>query len=503
MSTMGRGGVGQQGGAGNEAQDAHRHQARPLHTPSRVDVQDPQVNQRLAVSGAIEKVEDGGKDDDGHHRLQALENQLAEAPWNSDVHQHAGRAMAQRQCPADLAGNKEADDIQRPLQSACMRGSSLVNEGMCPGKYCPMVISRQHYVPSPFSLGCRQALRQPACSIWPGLVRCRRAGRPATPMSRRRMKTRVTCGHCPGPCARSSGRVGKDLLGGVVHGYLADRFITSTRLAHSGNVLHAVGDQQHGGAVSACGSPGSCPGCDPGPSGSRPAVGSSSTSTRGLHGHDAGDGDPALLAAGQLKGGLCSSSASPQADKLGPPRARGGRSPRRPAPCSWGRRRYPYRQVSSKSWYSGYWNTRPVRKRKSRIFSGSAHRSRPSMKILPLVGLFRPFIWVIRVLLPEPVAPMMPTKSPSSTSKLTSSSAVTAVGHTGIIDIAQVFCFDDRFPCSSARLTAAASYRAVCAFAGVDDAFGQGDAGLDAAHPAAQPPGAHPARRAPDRSRSG
>ena len=36
----------------------------------------------------------------------------------------------------------------------------------------------------------------------------------------------------------------------------------------------------------------------------------------------------------------------------------------------------------------------------------------PSMKILPLVGLFRPFMWVMRVLLPEPVAPMMPTKSP-------------------------------------------------------------------------------------------
>ena len=54
------------------------------------------------------------------------------------------------------------------------------------------------------------------------------------------------------------------------------------------------------------------------------------------------------------------------------------------------------------------------------------------MKILPLVGLFRPFMWVMRVLLPEPVAPMIPTKSPSSTSKLTSSSAVTALGMPGL-----------------------------------------------------------------------
>ena len=47
-------------------------------------------------------------------------------------------------------------------------------------------------------------------------------------------------------------------------------------------------------------------------------------------------------------------------------------------------------------------------------------------------GLFRPFMWVMRVLLPEPVAPMMPTKSPSSTAKLTSSSAVTALGMPGL-----------------------------------------------------------------------
>ena len=47
-------------------------------------------------------------------------------------------------------------------------------------------------------------------------------------------------------------------------------------------------------------------------------------------------------------------------------------------------------------------------------------------------SLFRPFMWVMRVLLPEPVAPMMPTKSPSSTVKLTSSSAVTALGMPGL-----------------------------------------------------------------------
>ena len=38
----------------------------------------------------------------------------------------------------------------------------------------------------------------------------------------------------------------------------------------------------------------------------------------------------------------------------------------------------------------------------------------------------------VLLLCSEPVAPMMPTKSPSSTVKLTSSSAVTAVGRPGL-----------------------------------------------------------------------
>ncbi len=42
--------------------------------------------------------------------------------------------------------------------------------------------------------------------------------------------------------------------------------------------------------------------------------------------------------------------------------------------------------LSSKSWYSGYWNTRPTLKRTSRMRLGSAQMSRPSRVIVPPVG---------------------------------------------------------------------------------------------------------------------
>ena len=57
------------------------------------------------------------------------------------------------------------------------------------------------------------------------------------------------------------------------------------------------------------------------PTGSRPAVGSSSMSTGGLHGNNAGDGDLALLSAGQLEGGFFQ-HVLPQPNKLGGLRTR-------------------------------------------------------------------------------------------------------------------------------------------------------------------------------------
>ena len=89
-------------------------------------------------------------------------------------------------------------------------------------------------------------------------------------------------------------------------------------------------------------------------------------------------------------------------------------------------------QVSSKSWYSGYWNTSPTRKRKDRRSLPSAHISLPSTMIFPEVGRLRPLKWPMRVDLPLPVEPMMPTKSPSSMEKLTSSRAAVSSGMPGL-----------------------------------------------------------------------
>ena len=124
-----------------------------------------------------------------------------------------------------------------------------------------------------------------------------------------------------------------------------------------------------------CGTPSSRPGSHPGPRGPGPRRARPAPGPAGLHGHDARHGHPALLAAGQLKGAAFQQGLV-QADKGGGFVHPACRSRPRPGPCSWGRRRCPYSTFSSNSWYSGYWNTRPVRKRKSRIFSGSAHRSR-------------------------------------------------------------------------------------------------------------------------------
>ena len=84
--------------------------------------------------------------------------------------------------------------------------------------------------------------------------------------------------------------------------------------------------------------------------------------------------------------------------------------------------------VSSKSWYSGYWKTRPTLKRTSRVASLLAKMSCPSQYTVPLVGASRPFRCCMKVLLPEPVWPMTATSSPGRNSTFTPCTAVFSNG---------------------------------------------------------------------------
>ena len=59
---------------------------------------------------------------------------------------------------------------------------------------------------------------------------------------------------------------------------------------------------------------------------------------------------------------------------------------------------------------------------------GFSQISCPATSTCPLVGFKMPLKWVMRVDFPDPVEPMIPTKSPSSTAKSTCSSAVVASG---------------------------------------------------------------------------
>ena len=88
--------------------------------------------------------------------------------------------------------------------------------------------------------------------------------------------------------------------------------------------------------------------------------------------------------------------------------------------------------VSSKSWYSGYWNTMPTWKRTARIFLGSAQMSLPFSSTWPEVGRSRPLSIWMRVDLPLPVWPITPRNSPFSTWMFTPSTAVFSKGVPGL-----------------------------------------------------------------------
>ena len=166
------------------------------------------------------------------------------------------------------------------------------------------------------------------------------------------------------------------------------------------------------------------------PAGSRPAAGSSSTSvpgfiastpamaTRRFCPPESSKGDfsrissprPTWESASRTRVFTVSSSR---------PRLRG------PKPTS-------FSTVSSKSWYSGYWNTSPTSRRISMRLWPFSPTSTPPTNTWPGSGRMRALRWAMSVDLPLPVWPMTPTKSPSRMVRETSSSARVSKGVPGI-----------------------------------------------------------------------
>ena len=84
--------------------------------------------------------------------------------------------------------------------------------------------------------------------------------------------------------------------------------------------------------------------------------------------------------------------------------------------------------VSSKSWYSGYWNTSPTSRRISmRLWPLLPHVHAADEHVARL-GADEALRWAMSVDLPLPVWPMTPTKSPSRMVRETSSSARVSKG---------------------------------------------------------------------------
>ena len=158
------------------------------------------------------------------------------------------------------------------------------------------------------------------------------------------------------------------------------------------------------------------------PRGSRPAVGSSRIRTLGSMAMTPAMATRRFWPPDRSKGDLSSWSS------VKPTRAADSRTRRSISslerPMLPGPKAISLYTVSSNSWYSGYWNTRPTWKRTCRIFLGSAQMSFPSSRMRPWVGRSSPLRCWIRVDLPEPVWPMMPRNSPGMISRLTSSTAL-------------------------------------------------------------------------------
>ena len=93
----GAGGVGQQAGACDEGHDADGHQ-HGVADALGVDLEDPELYQRVALAGDEEEVQHSREEDDGQDGLQALQNQL-EGDLRHGIHRHEeedGQGQTQR-----------------------------------------------------------------------------------------------------------------------------------------------------------------------------------------------------------------------------------------------------------------------------------------------------------------------------------------------------------------------------------------------------------------------
>ena len=99
----GRGGVGQQEGAGDQHQDPGHHENGPLKA-AQSDGNDPEVHQHGAFLGE-EQIQNTGKYQDQHQRLHAPDNGFyrdgGDFDGDDQEHQHnpiAAPALCQKQC---------------------------------------------------------------------------------------------------------------------------------------------------------------------------------------------------------------------------------------------------------------------------------------------------------------------------------------------------------------------------------------------------------------------
>ena len=136
----------------------------------------------------------------------------------------------------------------------------------------------------------------------------------------------------------------------------------------AGDLLHAVAHQDNGGAALLRDRPGSGPEWPPDPAGSRPAVGSSRIRTLGSMAMHARRWPPGASVRRTAQRGTFPAGRSVRPTKRG-----GFPHPAvdlvlGPGPCCSGPKAMSLYTVSSNSWYSGYWNTRPTWKRTCRMF---------------------------------------------------------------------------------------------------------------------------------------
>ena len=149
----GAGGIGQQAGARDQCHHAHRHQDGIAQALG-VDVQHPEVHQRLALARNKEEVEHRGKEDDGQNGLQALGDEL-EGDLRHAVHghkEHKGQRQAQR-----VGRGKQQDDVDDG-QHQLHAGVELMHKAVAREVLADGDIS-QHVAAPPFFASTRGSTR--------------------------------------------------------------------------------------------------------------------------------------------------------------------------------------------------------------------------------------------------------------------------------------------------------------------------------------------------------